>query len=206
MPDSHATVSAKQTPPRSGPDLDYIFHPRSVAIAGVSRAAPGFGGVSLGFLIACREMGCRDLYAVNPKYDEVEGVKCYPSLLDIDGPVDHVISSVPARVVPQLVEDAIKKDVKVIHFFTAGFRETGEEEMAAMEAEVVTRATGAGIRVLGPNCMGLYVPGEGLSFMPGFPNERGAVGFISQSGGNAGDMVFTSTVRGIRYSKVVSYG
>ncbi len=209
MPDSLQTISAKQTPA-----LDYIFHPRSVAIAGVSKAKPGFGGVSLGFLIACKEMsegsasggGCEDLYAVNPKYDEVEGVKCYPSLLDIEGPVDHVISSVPAHVVPQLVEDAITKGVKVIHFFTAGFRETGEEEMAALEAQVVARAKEAGIRVLGPNCMGLYVPGSGLSFMPGFPNEPGTVGFISQSGGNAGDMVFTSAVRGIRYSKVVSYG
>ncbi len=201
MPDSVKTLSAKQAPP-----LDYIFHPRSVAIAGVSKAQPGFGGVSAGFLIACKEMGCENLYAVNPKYDEVEGIKCYPSLLDIDGPVDHVISSVPAHVVPQLVEDAIKKDVKVMHFFTAGFRETGEAEMAAMEAEVVARAREAGIRVLGPNCMGIYVPGEGLSFMPGFPNERGNVGFISQSGGNAGDMVFTSAVRGIRYAKVVSYG
>jgi hypothetical protein len=54
--------------------------------------------------------------------------------------------------------------------------------------------------------MGLYVPGKGLTFMPGFPKESGPVGFISQSGGNAGDMVFTSSVRGIRYSKVVSYG
>jgi acyl-CoA synthetase (NDP forming) len=207
MPDSTTTVSAKQTPA-----LDYIFHPRSIAIAGVSKSAPGFGGVSLGFLIACKETiaaggsGSPALYAVNPKYDEVEGVRCYPSLLDIDGPVDHVISSVPAHVVPQLVEDAIKKDVKVIHFFTAGFRETGEEEMAAMEAQVVARCREAGIRVLGPNCMGLYVPGSGLSFMPGFPDERGSVGFISQSGGNAGDMVFTSAARGIRFSKVVSYG
>ena len=55
--------------------------------------------------------------------------------------------------------------------------------------------------MLGPNCMGLYVPGAGLSFMPGFPTEPGPVGFLSQSGGNAGDMVFTSAVRGIRYSK-----
>jgi acyl-CoA synthetase (NDP forming) len=208
MPDSPATVSVKQTPAAtvSGHPLDYIFRPRSVAIAGVSRAKPGFGGVSLGFLIACKEMGCDNLYAVNPKYDDVEGVKCYPSLLDIEGPVDHVISSVPATVVPTLVEDAIAKGVKVIHFFTAGFRETGEEEMAEMEATVVARCREAGIRVLGPNCMGLYVPGQGLSFMPGFLNERGPVGYISQSGGNAGDMVFTSTVRGIRYSKVVSYG
>jgi len=201
MPESLKTLSAKQTQ-----SLDYIFRPRSVAIAGVSKAQPGFGGVSAGFLVACKEMGCENLYAVNPKYDEVEGVKCYPSLLDIEGPVDHVISSVPARVVPQLVEDAISKAVKVIHFFTAGFRETGEEEMAAMESQVVARAKEAGIRVLGPNCMGLYVPGRGLSFMPGFSDEPGAVGFISQSGGNAGDMVFTSAVRGIRYSKVVSYG
>lgn len=201
MPDSLKTVPATQTHP-----LDYIFHPRSVAVAGVSKAAPGFAGVSLGFLIACKELDRRNLYAVNPKYDEVEGVRCYPSLLDIEGPVDHVISSVPARVVPQLVEDAITKGVKVIHFFTAGFSETGEEEMAAMEDHVVARAKEGGIRVLGPNCMGLYVPAEGLAFMPGVPPETGPVGFISQSGGNAGDMVFSSAPRGVRFSKVISYG
>ncbi|MDO8615773.1 MAG: CoA-binding protein [Dehalococcoidia bacterium] len=188
--------------------LDYVFHPRSVSVAGVSPPQPGapFAGVGLGFLLALKDSGFEPLYAVNPKYDEVEGVRCYASVLDIEGPVDYVISSVPARIVPALVDDCIAKGVKTIHFFTAGFSETGDEEMAGLESRVVAKATDAGLRVLGPNCMGLYVPSSRLSFHSGFPLEAGPVGFISQSGGNAIDMVATSAVRGIRYSRVVSYG
>ncbi len=192
----------------SGQALDYIFHPRSVAVAGVSPQQPGFAGIGAGFVIALKEMGFdpERIYPVNPKHAEIEGLRCYASILEIEGPVDHVISSVPARIVPQLVDDCVAKGVKTIHFFTAGFSETGEEELAELEAEVVSRAKGAGIRILGPNCMGLYCPRSGLSFMPGYPTEPGPVAFISQSGGNAGDMVYTSAPRGIRYSKVVSYG
>ncbi len=188
--------------------LDYIFHPRSVAIAGVSPPSPsgGFAGVGLGFLQAMADSGFQPLYPVNPRYQEVEGYKCYASLLDIAGPVDHVISSVPASIVPSLVEDCIAKGVKTVHFFTAGFRETGAAEMTELEAQVVARATGAGIRVIGPNCMGLYVPQSKLSFHSGFPTEAGPVGFLSQSGGNAIDMVVTSATRGVRYSKVISFG
>ncbi len=186
--------------------LDPLFHPRSVAVAGVSPPQPGFGGVGLGFVIGLQEMGFPAIYPVNPKHQEIEGLKCYPSLLDIEGPVDHVISSVPARIVPSLVDDCIAKGVRLIHFFTAGFSETGEEELAELEAQVVERAVQAGIRVLGPNCMGLYVPASKLAFMPEFPTEPGPVAFISQSGGNATEMIFTSAPRGVRYSKVVSYG
>jgi acyl-CoA synthetase (NDP forming) len=186
--------------------LDEIFHPRSVAIAGVSTQQPGFAGVGIGFLLSLMELGFPAIHPVNPKYPEIEGLKCYATILDIDGPVDHVISSVPAHIVPRLVEDCIEKGVRSVHFFTAGFRETGDAEMADLEKEVVGRLTGAGIRVLGPNCMGLYIPDSKLAFMPGFPTESGPVGFISQSGGNAGEMVYTAAVRGIRFSKVVSYG
>ncbi len=199
-------MTAAETKPETTRSLDAIFHPRSVAIAGVSTQQPGFTGVGVGFLLSLMELGFPAVYPVNPKYPEIEGLKCYASILDIDGPVDHVISSVPARIVPTLVEDCIAKGVRSVHFFTAGFRETGDAEMAALEAQVVGRLTGAGIRVLGPNCMGLYVPESKLAFMPGFPTETGPVGFISQSGGNAGEMVYTSSVRGIRFSKVVSYG
>lgn len=186
--------------------LDAIFHPRSVAVVGVSTQQPGFAGVGTGFLLSLMEMGFPEIYPVNPKYPEFEGLKCYPSVLDIEGPVDHVISSVPAHVVPKLVEDCIEKGVRSVHFFTAGFRETGDAEMADLEKEVVGRLSGAGIRVFGPNCMGLYVPEAKLAFMPGFPPQSGPIGFISQSGGNAGEMVYTASVRGIRFSKVVSYG
>jgi len=82
-----------------------------------------------GFLESIRGMGfAGGLYPVNPKATEIQGLPCYPSLRDIPGPVDHVISSVPAPVVPQLAEDAIAKGVRSIHFFTAGFSETGDEE------------------------------------------------------------------------------
>ena len=199
-------TTAETKPGTATAALDAIFHPRSVAIAGVSMQQPGFAGVGLGFLLSLMELGFPAVYAVNPKYQEIEGLKCYASVLDIELPVDHVISSVPARIVPRLVEDCIAKGVRSVHFFTAGFRETGDDEMADLETQVVGRLTGAGIRVFGPNCMGLYVPESKLAFMPGFPAESGPVGFISQSGGNAGEMIYTAAVRGIRFSKVVSYG
>jgi acyl-CoA synthetase (NDP forming) len=197
-------TTAEQNP--AAATLDNIFHPRSVAIAGVSTQQPGFAGVGMGFLLSLMELGFSAIYPVNPKYTEIEGLKCYAGILDIEGPVDHVISSVPAHIVPKLVEDCVQKGVRSVHFFTAGFRETGDAEMADLEREVVGRLTGARIRVFGPNCMGLYVPESKLAFMPGFPTESGPVGFISQSGGNAGEMVYTAAVRGIRFSKVVSYG
>ena len=199
-------MTTAETKPEAALALDPIFHPRSVAVAGVSTQRPGFAGMGIGFLLSLMELGFPAVYPVNPRYPEIEGVKCYAGVLDIEGPVDHVISSVPAHVVPKLVEDCIAKGVRSVHFFTAGFRETGDAEMADLEKQVVGRLTAAGIRVFGPNCMGLYVPESKLAFMPGFPTEPGPVGFISQSGGNAGEMVYTAAVRGIRFSKVVSYG
>src|SRR5687768_3798642 len=102
-------MTTAETKPSTAASLDEIFHPRSVAVAGVSTQQPGFAGVGTGFLLSLMEMGFDALYPVNPKYPEFEGLKCYPSVLDVEGPVDHVISSVPAHVVPKLVEDCIAK-------------------------------------------------------------------------------------------------
>ena len=182
--------------------LDYLFHPRSVAVVGASTSdGPG------SFVGACKEMGfAGDLYPVNPKAVEIAGLKCYPRLTEIPGDVDHVISSVPLRFVEQLVEDAGAKHVKVIHFFTAGFSETGDADAAALEVRVLARARELGMRVIGPNCMGLYAPKGGLSFMPSLPRDHGPVALLSQSGANAGEFCRTGAVRGLRFSKVVSYG
>jgi acyl-CoA synthetase (NDP forming) len=146
------------------------------------------------------------LYPVNPKVAEIDGVRCYPSLLDTPDPVDHVISQVPASAVPQLVEQCITKGVRSIHFFTAGFSETGDEAMAAAEREMIAKLRRAGIRVIGPNCMGLYVPSSRLAFMNGFSMEPGKVLLLSQSGANAGEIVGDLTSRGVRFSKAISYG
>lgn len=189
--------------------LDELFHPRSVAIAGISsgtRQGGGPGG-GIGFLESIREMGFDGpLYLINPKAREIAGLPCYPSLRDIPGPVDYLISSVPAPVVPQLVEDAIAKGVRLIHFFTAGFSETGEEERSQLEQRVMARLREAGIRVIGPNCMGLYIPSARLAFMQGFPMEPGDTAMVSQSGANAGDFVRQASERGVRFSRVFSYG
>jgi acyl-CoA synthetase (NDP forming) len=186
--------------------LDPIFHPRAIALVGVPS---GGANVSQGFYTSLLEHGferSHGLYPVNPKAESIKGLPCYPTLLDTPDPVDHVISLVPARAVPQLVEQAIQKQVRSVHFFTAGFSETGDQEMAALERSMVGRLNDAGIRVFGPNCMGLYVPSEGIAFMGGFPKEPGNVMFVSQSGANAADVIRNLGHRGVRFSKVISFG
>jgi acyl-CoA synthetase (NDP forming) len=183
--------------------LEFLFRPRSIAVVGAS-TTPGPGSA---FVTSIQDMGYKGpLYPVNPKADEISGLKCYPSLLDVPGEVDYVISAVPTPAVPQLVEDSAAKGVKALHFFTAGFSETGEADRADQEAQIVARAGELGIKVIGPNCMGLYCPETGLSFMPFFPTEPGPVGMVSQSGANAGDLVRLGMGRGLCFSKVVSYG
>ena len=187
--------------------LDALWRPRATAIVGVSSRTEGRPGG--GFLQSLMEQGYherRPLYPVNPKMTEVAGLKCYPSILDCPDPVDHVISQIPAANVPQLVDQCIEKGVKSIHFFTAGFSETGDSDRADLERQVLGKLKAAGIRVIGPNCMGLYVPGVGLAFMGQFPKEPGNVFLLSQSGANAGDIVGGLARRGVRFSKVVSYG
>jgi len=186
--------------------LDYIFYPRSVAVVGVSGRPRDWGGGNM-FLAGLQKFGFKGpLYPVNPKVEEVNGLRCYPSLSSIPGPVDHVISSIRAESVLPLMDDAATKRVHSIHFFTAGFRETGEQDRIDLELEVQARAKTAGIRLIGPNCMGLYCPAGGISFGGDFPQEPGNTAFISQSGLNGEDLVHSSTLRGLRFSKVVSYG
>jgi acyl-CoA synthetase (NDP forming) len=104
------------------------------------------------------------------------------------------------------MEDCIAKGVKVAHFFTAGFSETGEPERAELEREVLAIAKRGGIRLIGPNCMGVYCPEAGLTFSEAFPREAGSVGMISQSGTNASEFTNRGMLRGLRFSKVVSFG
>jgi acyl-CoA synthetase (NDP forming) len=188
---------------KSSHPLEFLFHPRSIAIPGAS-TSPGPGSGFLGALILGKYKG--QLYPVNPKADEIQGLKCYPRLRDVPGTVDYVISSVPAPVVPELLEDCGEKRVKAIHFFTAGFSETGNEERANLEAQIVRRTKELGIRVIGPNCMGLYCPETRLAMMPEMPKEPGPVALVSQSGANAGDFCRTGAAHGLRFSKVISYG
>ncbi len=195
------------TAPKPGavPELDFVFHPRSIAIAGASAKETGFGGG--GFVGSLQEIGFRGpIYLIHPTAAAIRGLKCYQRLTDVPDDVDYVISSVPARFVPELLEDCIAKKVKVLHLFTAGFTETGDAERAKMEQAVIARARQAGLRLIGPNCMGLYVPESRLAMMPGQLPEPGPVGMVSQSGMNAGEFIRYALPRGVRCSKVISFG
>ncbi len=185
--------------------LDPIFHPRSIAVVGTPSGDP-HGGNFLRSLRATGYDSGHALYPVNPRGGVIGGLPAYPSLLDCPGPVDHVISQVPASAVPALVEQCVEKGVRTLHLFTAGFSETGDPERAEAEQSAVSRAVGAGIRVIGPNCMGIYVPEERISFTGEPPTEPGSVFLLSQSGVNAADTIFRLAAVGLRYSKVVSYG
>ena len=186
-------------------NLDFLFHPNSLALVGITTAETWHW--TLTFLEGLIEIGFdRPLYLVNPKGGEIKGHKIYTSLKDVPGNIDYVIGLVNAQVAPKLVEECAEKGVRAIHFCTAGFSETGEEQGTKLESELVEVARRKGIRLIGPNCMGIYCPQSRLSFSPAFPKESGPVGVISQSGGNSIYLVRQAALRGIRFSKVISYG
>ena len=185
-------------------ELDFIFHPRSIAVVGAS-ASPGnrSRGTFVQPLLDHHFPG--QIYPVNLRAEETLGLKGYASILDIPGPLDYVISGIPAPNVLELIDQCGQKGVRVIHFFTARFTETGRAEGAKLEQEVKRRAEELGIRLIGPNCMGVYHPAQGMAFGPS-PREPGSVGFLSQSGGNASGLINGTSARGLQFSKVVSYG
>ena len=187
-------------------DLEEVFNPRSVAVVGVStqKQRTQVGGTN--YVRSLLNNGFQgNIYPVNPKGGEIWGLKIYPGIRAIPGSVDYVISSIPVTGALELVKDCAAKGVKAIHFFTSGFSEFGEEG-EELEREICAIAKESGMRVIGPNCMGVYCPKSGLSFIPDSARESGRVGLICQSGGNAIYLVREGGLRGIRFSKVVSYG
>lgn len=179
--------------------LEHIFHPRAIAFAGVS----GLGQSLLEAHLLSGFQG--SVYPISQKQSNVLGLQCYSNVKDIPGPVDYVFASIPAPATPRFVEDCAAKGVKLVGFFTAGFSESSEEGKL-LEAEILQTARRNGLRLLGPNCMGIYCPASGLTFALGLSQQSGPVGFFGQSGGNSTYCVRASTRRGAFFSKAISYG
>ena len=183
--------------------LEEILHPQSIAVVGASDN-PGKRSI---FVSPLLEFGFKGkIYPVNPKYSEISGLKAYPSLREIPGSVDYVISAVPASEVLNMLADCSQKGVKCVHLFTARFSETGRQEAAELEQEILKQARKSGIRLIGPNCMGIYYPQQGVSWSDDFPKEPGVAGLAFQSSYAAQDFVHLASPRGIRFSKVIGYG
>ncbi len=183
--------------------IEALFSPRSIAIVGVPR------GMKTGklFLMALLDQGFQGpVYPIHPEAEEIEGLKAYPSILDVPGPVDLAIVLVPHHRTLSVIKECADKGVKGAILFAAGYRETGTGEGKELEEELVRVANFSGMRLIGPNCMGLYAPKTGISNFPNLSREPGPVGIISQSGSLTNILCRMAPGRGIRFSKVASLG
>ncbi|MBN2099727.1 MAG: CoA-binding protein [Dehalococcoidia bacterium] len=186
--------------------LEYAFHPRSMAVVGLS---PDPHGTWLNqvYLQAPLDAGFRGpIYPVNLKGGHIGKHRVYPSLRDVPGPVDYVVSCVPAQHTPGLLEDCRAAGVKAVQLYTAGFSETGQGEGIDLQNRLLEIARKGRMRLIGPNCMGVYCPNSGMSFSLDFPREPGNVGFLCQSGGNTIYLIRSAAARGLRFSKGISFG
>ncbi|MHA1727676.1 MAG: CoA-binding protein [Promethearchaeota archaeon] len=176
-------------------------------MVGVSKKQNWGGTHYLEALKYCKYTG--PVYPINPKYEgeEMLGFKIYGSVSSVpdDIPIDLGIVSVPAKITPSIVGELGKKGVLFAHVFASAFAEVGSEGLK-LEKELIKKATESKIRILGPNCMGVYSPGGRVSFSHDSPLIPGSVAFISQSGGLAGRHLAYGISRGYHFSKIVSLG
>jgi acetyl coenzyme A synthetase (ADP forming)-like protein len=184
--------------------LDTLFSPRSVAVIGASRDEAKVGHVTLRNIKRAGFAGA--VYPVNPKSDEILGFKCYPDIASIPEQVDLVVFVVPPKVVLSLIDEASAKGAASAIIITAGFKETGPEG-AKLERELKAKIDANGMRVLGPNCLGLIDTASKLnaSFAPGMP-APGKIGFFSQSGALCTAILDWALAEKVGFSKFVSLG
>jgi acetyl coenzyme A synthetase (ADP forming)-like protein len=184
------------------PPVPDLLHPSSIAVIGASRT-PGKVGYAV-FRNLLNFQG--DLYPVNPNADDIMGKKVYPSISAIPGPVEMVVIATPAHTVPAIVKEAGEKGVKSAVILTAGFRETGEEGKK-IEDELLAVARETGVRIVGPNCLGIIIPPLNLNATFDVQSPlSGYIGFISQSGAIITTVLDWSISRRIGFSSVISVG
>jgi len=184
--------------------LDKFFNPESVAIVGASQNKGKVGHEILTNLINGGYKG--KIYPVNPKAETIEGLKCYPDLESIGEVCELVVIVVPAKLVPAIMKQCAKTGAKSVIIITAGFKEIGEEGKS-LEKEIIQIAVQGGVRVIGPNCLGVIVPAKKLnaSFGGELP-AAGTIGYLSQSGALLAAILDMANANGIGFSKLVSIG
>jgi acetyltransferase len=184
--------------------MQQLFEPKSVAVVGAARETTKVGHVILRNMIGAGYQG--KLYPVNPKAEEILGLKCYPSLLHIPEEVDLVVVAVPPQAVLQVMEQAAQKGIRAAIIITAGYKETGMEGAEA-ERRLAAFCREKGIRVLGPNCLGLINTAVGMNatFTAGDPAE-GGIAISSQSGAICAVLLDWASGVKTGFSKFVSVG
>jgi len=187
--------------------LEYLLRPRSVAIVGASQKAGAIGHTTVKNF---KDLGFQGkVYCVNPRYNEVEGFPCFPTVADIPDPIDLAIITVPGQFVVDAMKDCAKKKVSYVIIFSAGFAEMGEDGLK-MQNEILDISKQHGIRVIGPNTMGIYNVKDkiALTFTPASTSKwlSGNVGLVSQSGATGGTILNTTEEEKIGFSYVITTG
>ena len=184
--------------------IDSLIHPRSIAVVGASDDPYSFGYY---FIRCLLESGYKKrIYPVGRDSKAVMGIEVYPKLSSIPAPVDYVICCLPALRIPALLDECPDQGVKAVHVFSGRLSETGRKEAKDLEFAILEQAKEMDIRLIGPNCMGLYYPEEGISFAEDLPREPGKIGGLFQSGGLSILFARNGGLQGLRFSKVISYG
>jgi len=184
--------------------LNPLFAPRSIAMFGASEREDSVGQVVFRNLLQAGFKG--RIHAVNPAHRTVQGEPCHPDLVSIGEPVDLAIVATPARTVPAIVEACGEHGVKEMIILSAGFREVGAAGLQ-LEERVLEAAHNYGIRILGPNCLGLIRPYWGLNATFGNNNARpGNLALVSQSGALCTAILDWAEQRHIGFSAVISTG
>ena len=183
--------------------LDRILMPKSVAVVGASTDPFKWGNM---LLAAIQKGGFEgEIYPINPRAEEILGLKCYANVREVPGEIDSALVVVPARFVPGVFEDMAAKGIKGAVVITSGFSETGEEGARAVQ-QIKDTSEGK-LRFIGPNCMGVTSsPGKLSALMIPFLHESGEVAFISQSGGYGLQLYLRASALGVGVGKFVSSG
>lgn len=188
--------------------IEYFFNPRSIAIIGASANLAKLSGRPIAALLKKKFAGA--IYPVNPRYTEIAGLACYPSVSDVPGEIDLAVVSVPMEGILEALKQCAAKGVKAAVVFTSGFAETGAEG-SALQTEISGLARESGMRVLGPNCLGLVdfrnaVMASFSDTMEMDIGKNGSLGFITQSGAFGERTVMQAVQDGVGFSTFVSVG
>jgi acyl-CoA synthetase (NDP forming) len=185
-----------------------FLQPKSVALVGASADLGKNNSRPQRFLQRFGYTG--RVYPINPSRDEVFGERAYPDLKSAPGPIDHAFIMVPAAAVPAVIDQCCELRIPVATLFTAGFAELGAEGLERQRA-MVAQARAAGLRLLGPNCMGLINVHDRIPLTVNAVIEReelvpGPLSLISQSGSMTGSILSRAQARGLGFSKLISVG
>ncbi|WP_028323377.1 bifunctional acetate--CoA ligase family protein/GNAT family N-acetyltransferase [Desulfatirhabdium butyrativorans] len=186
-------------------NLDFMFNPSSVALVGASPKRGSIGAVLAHNLVHAGFQG--EIFFVNPKYSSIEGLPVYPDPDSLPKAPDLAVIATPPDTVPQLIETFGKRGTRSAVVITAGFQEVGSEEAKRLCDQMLESAKPHLLRILGPNCMGIMVPGIGLNSSFGHVQPlKGNIAFVAQSGAVQTSVLDWATSRGIGFSHFVSVG